>query len=358
MAPGTPSLDQRAVNQCQTDANCMGGGRCMDGSCQGTEGDFTALLLAVAPSASDSNFASVTFYDTRPLPTSGPNTLDIEVGQTVAFSGYVRIDATTCAATFMPTTGPSAGTELAQAADPLDSGPMSRSFRASACSACRQLSTPATMASDSFKIGVTVPPGDYDVYIRPYPQPTDDQGNPMCPVPPRLLLRQTVAGNLDFKLTPASPLFREHRVAARHQLRRLVGRSRRSGFGSRLVDSARAQRPRAGCCHRARPDGHGAALVRADLRAGREGNAAADADRHGARAPDPPPTGSSPPVLLAQLSGAALGDSPGTSAPAVLRQSDPLPSPVNVQLQTDLLERRHPRACRRHAHGDRDRRTA
>ena len=118
VAPGTPSLDQRAVNQCQTDANCMGGGRCMDnGSCQGTEGDFTALLLAVAPSASDSNFASVTFYDTRPLPPSGPNTLDIEVGQTVAFSGYVRIAATTGAATFMPTTGPSAGTELAQAAD-------------------------------------------------------------------------------------------------------------------------------------------------------------------------------------------------------------------------------------------------
>ena len=50
-----------------------------------------------------------------------------------------------------------------------------------------------------------------------------------------------------------------------------------------------------------------------------------------------PPDGLVAPVLLAQLSGAALGDSPGTSAPAVLRQSDPLPSPVNVQLQTDLL---------------------
>jgi hypothetical protein len=328
VTPGTPSSSDLAVNKCQSDADCSGG-RCVDSLCQGSHGKVTSLLVSVTPSAADVQIANVTFY--KPFPSDGgtlnPNGAgrqDINVGAAVALTGTVRVDPG-CQGTF---------TQEGQTLLGFGDGtiPANVTFTPSQ----RVLGIPTDFyrgtVRGNYTFTASLAPGEYDVYIQPYPQTTDEHGNTVCPVPPRLLLGQTVGSNLDVKLSPGSKL----PVQVIWPLASTL-----AGWVVDLVD-ANSSRP----LSIPRPvrdedlleqatdtQTYGFGLDYAPIYA---------PDAKGTLQPQSigdavlrltPPADVTAPVLMAQLSGAQIGDEP---APAVLRQKDAFPAPVHVELQADL----------------------
>ena len=194
-----------AQNQCQDNGDCPGGSCNSEKICQGSKGQLTSLLLAVSPPPTLVGVNSFTYFadepsDSTPLGTSG-GPLDINVAAAVSVSGSVRIDTTgSCMRSW-------SDPDFTTAVPTSDDGsiPASVTFTPSQ----RAFGVP----TDSYSAGPNgtdyvfeqaLPAGQYDVYIKPAPLASPTDGT--CQVPPRLLLHQSVAGNLDFKLPQPSSL--------------------------------------------------------------------------------------------------------------------------------------------------------
>lgn len=330
-----------AVNKCASDTDCPAGGACVDGICQGTEGELTSVLVSVTPSAADARLAGLTFYTPYPtdgnlLSKAGAPGIGIHLGEPVQLSGSVHVDDE-CdpPRSFILDKGQ---TIMAASTDLV---PANLTFTPSQ----RILGLPtdnyrATIGADGYTFGLNVPPGQYDIYIQPYRQPVEADGSTRCAVPPRVLLRQTVGTNLEFKLAAGSRLPVKLVWPAGTDL---------AGWTLNLVD----------------PDSGRALAIPRSIRAedvtGTSDNAITYStvldyapmyapNAKGLLQPLPigttvltltPPDTEPPavaPVFMAQLSGTQLGDDPADTPPAVLEQKDPLPSPVTVEFLTDRAQ--------------------
>jgi hypothetical protein len=334
---GEVSPNELAVNRCEHDTDCIGGG-CLDGICGGAQGELTSVLVSVTPSAADARLASLTFYVPYPgngklLPASGQPDVGINLGESVQLSGSVRAedDDDRCKQrSFIPRDGLTIMTETYLV-------PADLTFTPSV----RLLGLPsdsyrATIAPNGYTFGLSVPPGEYDVYIQPYRQPVEADGRTLCPVPPRLLLRQTVGTNLEFKLAEGATLPVKLVWPAGTDLTRWTldlvdpdgGRSLAIPRVIRAEDLVSTE------------NGTSTYVTKLDYAPMYAPNA------KGALQPlsigttvltlTPPadPTLVAP-TFMAQLSGTQLGDDPADIPPAVLEQKTALPAPVHVEFLTD-----------------------
>jgi len=341
VTPGELLPNDLAVNKCGPDTDCPAGGACVDGICQGTQGELTSVFVAVTPSAVDARFAGLTYYTPYPadgnlLSKSGAEELGIHLNEPVELSGSVYVDDETCKSrSFILDKGQtimSSDTDLVPA--DLTFTPSQRILGVAADN------YRATIAANGYTFGLDLPPGEYDVYIRPFPQPLEADGSTRCPVPPRLLLRQTVGTNLEFKLWPSSRL-----------PVKLIwpGGTDLAGWTLDLVDpdSGRSLAiPRVLRADELAPTADGTSTYTTTL----DYAPMFAPNTKGTLKPLPvgttvltltPPAGGDPPlaapVFMAQLSGTQLGDDPTEALPAVLEQASPLPAPVKVEFLTDRV---------------------
>ncbi|HEX5101032.1 MAG TPA: hypothetical protein VFV94_16090 [Polyangiaceae bacterium] len=341
VSAGAPSTGDRAVNRCETDADCAGDGVCSEQVCAAPTGALSSVLVSVSPT-----FAAGTYYFDYPAADDADgNPDDISVPALVNLAGSISIDTKPCEPTFIPADGTSIGLS-----DP-DHNPDTREGLLPAQVTFMPTARAAGLPGDVYQAVVdrngytftaNLPPGDYDIYIRPYKQPIDDvTGDTKCAVPPRLLLKQAVTGSLDFKLKLASELNVQvvwaKDVSAAGWIVDLIDPSR--GYP---ISSPRVLRPEdiiSTGTHDATyqikldyvptygPDEDG---VLQPLSIGN--------DVIRIRPPEVPP-GYPPPVaptLLAQLTGAELGNDASVKKPAVVRQSNPVPDKVTLEIATEI----------------------
>ncbi|HEY4102428.1 MAG TPA: hypothetical protein VGM44_01005 [Polyangiaceae bacterium] len=214
--PETPSTI--AQNECTTSDDCSNGGVCDDERCHTTSGTFTTLLFQVTPPADASPIAGVSFLLTcgsgsaatqascsgaatangTTLGTEGGE-LDLSLDLVAQISGQVIATRSDCVPKFLD----DRGNTLAAVAD--GSIPALISLTPSAGSlglfASPAVAQAALSNQISWTFSLNVPPGQYDIYVQPPPQPDTS-----CPSPPQLLLGQTIkSGILGLEITMPPP---------------------------------------------------------------------------------------------------------------------------------------------------------
>jgi hypothetical protein len=175
-----------AQNHCASDSDCAPG-LCSRNECRSNLGTFETMLFEVTPPADASSIAGVQFFmPIDQISTSGGE-LDLPLQLLAQLVGEVK--ARNCA-TKAPTFD-NDGVQLATAGD--GSIPALVSLSPSAGSLgvfTSRAVAPATIANSiSFQFSINVPPGQYDIYVRPQHQPDS-----ACVVPPELLRGQTING--------------------------------------------------------------------------------------------------------------------------------------------------------------------
>jgi hypothetical protein len=198
-----------AFNQCSSDSDCPGNGTCNQNVCQGGGGTLTSLLVAVTPPPTLVGINSVTYFEDFTKGSafgSGGGRQDLAI-DSVNVGGFVQIDTSACLPSYIDTdAGSSPSTVTTSMLD--GSFPALLTF------------TPSQhalgIATDSFTAGpnhtgfayaVTLPAGEYDVYVKPaYQLSSMQQGILDCQVPPRLFLNQTIKSTFTIKLPPPTPL--------------------------------------------------------------------------------------------------------------------------------------------------------
>jgi hypothetical protein len=346
VSAGAASTGDRAVNRCQTNEDC-GDGVCIDQVCAAPSGVLSSVLVSVSPA-----FAGGTYYVDYPTAgDSGMNPDDISVPALVKLVGSISIDAKRCEPTFIPVDGTSIGISDPDHDPTTHEGllPADVTFVPTGRAAGLPPDTyQGVVKEDGYTFGANLPPGDYDIYIRPYKQPIDKiTGDTICPVPPRLLRKQTVTGSLDFKLKLAQPLAVQvvwaKDVSPAGWIVDLIDPS--TGYP---ISSPRVLRDEdiiSTGTHDATyqiqldyvptygPDDDG---VLQSLPIGK--------DVLRIRPPEVP-AGYPPPVaptLLAQLTGADVGADSNAKKPAVIRQSTPVPDKVTLEITTEIARGHHP----------------
>jgi hypothetical protein len=200
-----------ALNQCSTDADCPGG-RCQDKLCLGTGGTLTSLLVSVTPPPTVAGINSLTYYTNYPnsadtgTPGAGGGALTMNLDDLVDVSGTFSIDTTNCSPVWASPAGGSNISTSGTGAIPADLTftPSEHAFGVPT----DDYSGTLTLSNDVYGFSRTLPPGNYDVYIKPHYQ----LASPMdlaCQVPPSLLLNQPVASvtpTFKVKLPPHSTL--------------------------------------------------------------------------------------------------------------------------------------------------------
>ncbi|HTA90419.1 MAG TPA: hypothetical protein VK745_12610 [Polyangiaceae bacterium] len=189
-----------AQNQCASDSDCPGGS--CDSKleqCRTTNGSFDTMLFEVTPPADATSIAGVQFLKSETnLPKTGGE-LDLELGLLAVVSGEVTLLPRDCVPKFQG----NQGQPLATAGD--GSVPAFVSLVPSS-GALGLFASPASaeaMVKDSsnFLFSVSVPPGQYDIYVQPQQQPDDS-----CVVPPELLRGQVInAGALNLNIALPVP---------------------------------------------------------------------------------------------------------------------------------------------------------
>jgi hypothetical protein len=215
-----PTADLKAVNRCATSSDCNGGVCTGDNVCVASSTELTDLLIEVIRPTSWLGSGGVPFYKSFPdLPRRG-GPLDLELPPLASVNGRVMIgpselecaeDSCPCRPQFA---GATAGEILSPASDgsiPVDAlfTPSERvlGIAAPTYSARFQLSAgEGDIPAGSFVFPITIPPGKYDVYLKPLPPPPrpdeDDEESPAVEhacTPPLLILNQVVSagGRLD-----------------------------------------------------------------------------------------------------------------------------------------------------------------
>lgn len=173
-----------AVNQCEDSSDCDRS-FCQNGACVDDDTLLTSLLVQVTPPATLPGLGGFSFYQVLEGQSMYGGRLNIDLGQVVRVDGHVDLDEEdTC----LPSDAPSRTIAVDVSFAPSERvlGIASSIYAASVDS-----------TSEDGHFAVEIPPGDYDVYIRPK--------EPGC-VPPRLLLEQPIAGSLAVNLRPPSKL--------------------------------------------------------------------------------------------------------------------------------------------------------
>ena len=348
VSAGAASTGDRAVNRCQTDGDCAGDGVCIDQVCAAQGGALSSVLVSVSPA-----FAGGTYYFDYPTD-SDPNPDDMNVPPLVSFVGSVSIDTTLCSPTFIPTDGTSIGISDPDGNPDTFEGllPADVTFVPTGRAAgLPQDMYRGTVRGDGYSFGANLPPGNYDIYFRPYKQPLDEKGNTLCPVPPRLLLNQRVTGSLEFKLKLAQSLT-VHVVWAKD--------ASPEGWIVDLIDPSTGYPISTSRVIHPKDDVIDTGSTRDatyEIKLDYVPTYAFDAD--GVLQPQPvgtdvvrirPPEvpGYPPPVapiLLAQLTGAVLGNDGDPKKPAVVRQSNPVPDKVTLEITTEIAKGHKPTAA-------------
>jgi hypothetical protein len=193
--PGPPSTV--AVNECSGNDECPGGA-CVDGACVTGSGDLGNVIVEVTPPPGGA-LPSLPYYTA--LGNKLSDNLLLQPAARVA--GYVTLHPDDCAPTFQ---GDGPGSQLVPVEGTI---PVDVTFTASvrtlglATRSYRSLSLEVD-AKGRHGFELTVPPGEYDVYIEPKATTADSP----CQIPPWLLLRQriTTSGPYDVKLSRASSI--------------------------------------------------------------------------------------------------------------------------------------------------------
>jgi hypothetical protein len=351
-----------AFNQCERDADCPGSdGLCINKVCQASGGSLTSLIVAITPPPNLVGVNSFTylvdFTKDGTLGKGSGGKLDILLDPPVEIannSGTVHIDTSTDCKLVWNRPGT---TPLATGDDGLI--PAMVTFTPSQSA----LGVPV----DSYSAGpsargldfeITLPAGEYDVYVKPaFPlaAPVDST----CEVPPRLLKHETVASKLDFKLpAPPKPLMvnvtwplaQPYMTGA--ELTDPFLKDPLQGWTLDLIDQdtgrvlstveplVEGNPPLPGqssvIYSVTLPYSHAYSTVNGVLQPANDGT---ELLRLTPPTYDPRFTDASVPLtaptILAQLDG-ALVDADGKPAPAQIVQSSPLATPVTVQFQTAL----------------------
>jgi len=346
VSAGAFSSGDRAVNRCQTNDDC-GDGVCVGQVCATPNGALTSVLLTVTPALSGATY--YVGYPTEGTDDTGPD--DVNVPAMVSIAGFASIDTTPCAPTFIPQQGTSVGTSRLPD-DPMGLNPerimpADVTFVPSASAAGLPPDVyRAAVDPSGYSFSTSLPPGDYDVYIRPYKQPLDDKGNTMCAVPPRVLRKQTVTGNLNFKLKLASHLDVQvvwaKDVSPEGWIVDLIDPS--TGYP---ISTPRVLHEQGDFVSSGTQDATYQITLDYVPTTGPDGKALSTGTDVIRIRPPEVPTGYPPPVaptLLTQLSGAALGND-STNAKAVVRQAKPIPDKVTLEITTEIADGHVPTAA-------------
>jgi hypothetical protein len=322
-----------AINQCDDDSICYGG-RCVEGTCRGVDGELTSLLIGIT-SGTVSGVSSVTSFREYPLLSADGGVLDIEVAPAVTIHGTARVDTTLDC---LPRFGLGSSGSTAPSGDnfiPVNAtftptehvlGVASDTYQARPCT------------GDIFSYCASVAPGSYSVYLVPYPAAKGPADEDICEIPPRLYLNQAVNSNLKYNLAPASTL----RVSIEWPLAPGATVAAAEGMLARwtvdLVEpvSGRLLSNRAELQEPLEPRGSASWTYDTTLRY-------SPVLVPGKDLPEPtgvghelirltPPEGITAPVLLAEVAGARLSQEPDAPAGIVLKAR--LPAPVEVEFQT------------------------
>jgi len=351
VAAGAPSSSDLAVNQCESTEDC-GGGECQDHLCHATHGDLSSLLVTVT--RADSGATHYLDYPaTGKLSQSGVNAGSIALPSLVQLTGSLRVPIGdgACKPTFIRGMGQTISPNEADGEIPGDIV-----FRRSRRTPGLPVDTYRGVADpNGYTFGANLPPDDYDIYIRPLKQPLNDKGrgDTDCAIPPRLILKQSVTGNLDFKLVAASKL--DVNVV-------WPKGGSPAGWTLDLVDPATSYAmslPRVltdldFISESANENTYAVKLdyvpiYGPDAKGVLEPQPIGTAVLRLTPPVDPDPNTSSPddviaPVLFAQLTGTSVDPDQSDSPPAELRQSAALPDKVTVQFQLELYRDASPAA--------------
>lgn len=346
---GEFAIGDRAVNRCQTNDDC-GDGVCVDQVCAAPSGALSSVLLSVTPS-----LAGATYYVDYPTEgTSDTSPDDVNLPPMVSFTdGSISIDTTPCEPQFIPADGTSIQIKAPPGQPDNHDGtlPADVTFVPSG----RAAGLPpdvyrGVVQPGGYLFGANLPPGDYDIYIKPYKQPIDDKtGDTICPVPPRLLLKQSVTGSRSYKLKAASQLYVDvvwaKDASAAGWTVDLIDPS--TGYPISTSRVLRDDDPITvgtdDATHHIKLDYVPTYGPNDD---GELQSLSIGTDVLRLRPPEvpgyPPPVA---PTLLVQLTGADLGNDPSSTKPAVVRQSTPIPDKVKVEITTEIAARRTPVAA-------------
>jgi hypothetical protein len=336
---GELSPSDIAVNECESDSNCHSG-QCVDGTCRGYGGELTSLLLAVTPSTAP-GIVGFTYYKEYAGLDGDGGAFDISLSPAVDIIGTVSIDTTRdCKPWFIR------GTGVLEASPEGGLIPPELTFTPSE----RVLGVPSDQYGSNlrgmqdFAFEASLAPGRYDVYIRPaYPaalNPLEDV--PLCEVPPRLLLNQSVKSRLDYNLAPYSTL----NVTIKLPLPlgvppELVTTETLAGWTVDLIDPV-SGRPLSTRAELSDPLDktksvdwtYAATLNYAPVYVpNKEGDGVEPSGVGSELIRLSPPVGVTAPVILADVKGAKLFD-PRPEAPAAIELASPMPLPVEVEIQT------------------------
>jgi hypothetical protein len=181
-----------AENQCESTDDCNGL-RCLKresqdvGACVAGATTINEILIQVTPPAAFPGLGGLTFY--KALEKSSGGELPLVLDQVAHVEGHVDVAEGGCVPAYVK-----GGLSI----------PVDVSFTPSE----QLLGIPTTVYSasvnpdadsDTHYFTAEIPAGEYDVYIKP--KPTTD-----CELPPHLLLKQRLAGNLDVNLPVPSTL--------------------------------------------------------------------------------------------------------------------------------------------------------
>jgi len=341
VSAGAPSSSNLAVNQCESNEGCGSAGLCIDGFCHATTGDLKSLLVTVTPAQSGGTYY-LDYPATGNLVSSGGKAENMSLPDLVQLTGSFFVDhgERDCKPTFIPSQGETVMQNPDDGAIPADI-----SFRRSRRTPGLPVETyRGITAANGFSFGANLPPDEYDIYIRPLKQPTDEHGDTICAVPPRMLLKQAVTGSLDFKLVGPSTLYL-HVVWAKG--------SSPAGWTVDMID------PSTGYAMSVPRVLWGDEFFSETMT---ETTYEVKLDYVPTYGPDDkgslqplavgtsvvrltPPADVTAPVLLAQLTGAELGADPDETTVAELRQVTPLPEKVTVQFQVELSSNQAPTAA-------------
>ncbi len=201
---------QPTKNECKTSGDCGSGGVCSGGMCRAAEGKFSTVMFEITPPATAvGGFAGIRFLKAMKRIDTHGGTLDLSLDNLTNLGG-----------TFTPTAADfqsQHSCKLPTANAKHDaSAPGKITFTSSAGSLGWSAGTatidtaPGTVTTNSSggslqgnRFSLTLPPGEYDIYVEPTPS---DPPDPLCDPPPQLFRHQHIqSGNASLPLTLPAP---------------------------------------------------------------------------------------------------------------------------------------------------------
>ena len=172
-----------AVNRCESAADCDGV-PCQDGACVAQDTKLTSLLVQVTPPPTLPLFGGLAFYQVLDRQSSTGGRLNIDLGSVAEVQGHVDLHVDDPCRVAEGTMAGSIPVDVSFSPSERVLGIASSVYTASPL---------VSEDSERYEFSAKIPPGNYDVYIRP--QPLNG-----CPTPPRLLLSQPITGSLAVNL--------------------------------------------------------------------------------------------------------------------------------------------------------------